>query len=76
MKVAKLEKNKIKKEQSIYMPQIPEITSCPEHLLPLKQWAVAFLTDFSELCQVCSFGPTSCSICTEKLMSVTNSESE
>ncbi|GLT96764.1 hypothetical protein SLE2022_143650 [Rubroshorea leprosula] len=60
VKVAKLEKNKIKEEQSIYMPQIPEIASCPEHLLPLKQWEVAFLADFSELCRAlsCYLDPT------------------
>ncbi|KAL8161789.1 hypothetical protein V2J09_013278 [Rumex salicifolius] len=49
VKVAKLDKNKVKKEQSVYMPQIPEIESCPEHVLPLKQWEEEFLCDFSEL---------------------------
>ncbi|KAK6146295.1 hypothetical protein DH2020_020164 [Rehmannia glutinosa] len=40
--------NKIK-EQSVYMPQVPDITKCPENLLPLKQWEDSFLADFSEL---------------------------
>ncbi|GLT96783.1 hypothetical protein SLE2022_143820 [Rubroshorea leprosula] len=52
VKVVKLEKCKINKVQSIYMPQIPEIASCPDPLLPLKQWEDEFLSDFSELRQV------------------------
>ncbi|XP_050212436.1 uncharacterized protein LOC126664163 isoform X2 [Mercurialis annua] len=49
IKVVKLDRSKVNKEQSIYMPQIPEITKCPEHLMPLKQWEDAFLSDFSNL---------------------------
>ncbi|KAL4387941.1 hypothetical protein GQ457_09G015360 [Hibiscus cannabinus] len=49
VKIAKPDKIISNKEQSIYMPQIPEIAKCPEHLLPLKQWEEAFLADFSEL---------------------------
>ncbi|OMO87205.1 Survival motor neuron interacting protein 1 [Corchorus capsularis] len=49
VKIAKPDRNKPNKEQSVYMPQIPEIAQCPEHLLPLKQWEEAFLADFSEL---------------------------
>ncbi|KAK4420226.1 hypothetical protein Salat_2435600 [Sesamum alatum] len=37
------------KEQRSYMPQVPDIMTCPEHLLPLKQWEDSFLDDFSEL---------------------------
>ncbi|GAB2217914.1 hypothetical protein Droror1_Dr00001128 [Drosera rotundifolia] len=48
VKVAKLE-NKPKKEQTIYMPQIPDIEKCPEHLAPTKQWEDEFLADFSNL---------------------------
>ncbi|KAL9265465.1 hypothetical protein AKJ16_DCAP18237 [Drosera capensis] len=48
VKVAKLE-NKPKKEQTIYMPQIPDIEKCPEHLAPSKQWEDEFLADFSNL---------------------------
>ncbi|XP_047317515.1 gem-associated protein 2-like [Impatiens glandulifera] len=48
VKVAKLERNKLK-EQTVYMPKIPEIAKCPEHLLPNKQWEDAFLADFSDL---------------------------
>ena len=49
MKVAKLDRSKFSKEQSVYMPQIPNIAECPDHLLPLKQWEDAFLADFTEL---------------------------
>ncbi|XP_010057067.2 uncharacterized protein LOC104444959 [Eucalyptus grandis] len=49
VKVAKLDQSKFHKEQSAYMPVIPEIAECPEHLMPLKQWEDAFLADFSML---------------------------
>ncbi|KAF2300139.1 hypothetical protein GH714_009480 [Hevea brasiliensis] len=49
VKVAKLDRSKVSKEQSVYMPQIPEIAKCPENLKPLKQWEDAFLAYFSEL---------------------------
>ncbi|KAL4632477.1 hypothetical protein ACB092_04G053800 [Castanea dentata] len=49
VKVAKLDRSKFNKEQSVYMPQIPNIAECPDHLLPLKQWEDAFLADFTEL---------------------------
>ncbi|CAN4120974.1 unnamed protein product [Withania somnifera] len=48
VKVAAVQGN-LNKEQSSYMPQIPDIASCLEHLLPLKEWEEAFLADFSEL---------------------------
>ncbi|KAK0580578.1 hypothetical protein LWI29_003709 [Acer saccharum] len=54
VKVSKLGGNKFIKEQSVYMPHIPNIAPCPEHLLPLKQWEDSFLADFSELRQVMS----------------------
>ncbi|TXG64256.1 hypothetical protein EZV62_011250 [Acer yangbiense] len=54
VKVSKLGGNKFIKEQSVYMPYIPNISPCPEHLLPLKQWEDSFLADFSELRQVMS----------------------
>lgn len=49
VKVAKVERNKLNTEQSVYMPQIPDIATCPEHLLPLKEWEDEFLADFSKL---------------------------
>ncbi|KAF3457954.1 hypothetical protein FNV43_RR02616 [Rhamnella rubrinervis] len=49
IRVAKLDRSKVNKEQSVYMPKIPEIADCPEHLLPLKQWEDGFLAEFSEL---------------------------
>ncbi|PIN25494.1 hypothetical protein CDL12_01761 [Handroanthus impetiginosus] len=48
-KVAVAKFNNEIKEQSNYMPQIPDIAKCPENLLPLKQWEDSFLADFSEL---------------------------
>jgi len=54
VKVAKLDRGKLNKEQSAYMPQIPDIAKCPEHLLPLKQWEDVFLAEFSTLRTVCS----------------------
>ncbi|GAB2265593.1 hypothetical protein Dimus_000633 [Dionaea muscipula] len=48
VKVAKLD-DKLKKEQTIYMPQIPEIVKCEAHLVPSMQWEDEFLADFSEL---------------------------
>ncbi|XP_060671890.1 uncharacterized protein LOC107422117 [Ziziphus jujuba] len=47
--VAKFERSKCSKDQTVYLPNIPEIAKCPEHLLPLKQWEDAFLAEFSEL---------------------------
>ncbi|WJZ88001.1 hypothetical protein VitviT2T_007340 [Vitis vinifera] len=47
--VAKLDMNKLNKEQTLYMPKIPDIAKCPEHLAPLKKWEDAFLADFAEL---------------------------
>ncbi|XP_051125422.1 uncharacterized protein LOC127247541 [Andrographis paniculata] len=46
VKVAKIDKIK---EQSVYMPQIPDIAKCPKNLQPLKEWEDTFLADFSEL---------------------------
>lgn len=60
MKVAKLERSKLKKEQTAYMPIIPDIEKCPEHLLPMKQWEDAFMADFSELRLVSYWARLSC----------------
>ncbi|OIW06852.1 hypothetical protein TanjilG_18234 [Lupinus angustifolius] len=49
VKVAKFDRSKLNKEQSAYMPKIPDIPECPEHLLPLKQWEDVFLAEFSAL---------------------------
>lgn len=51
VKVAKLNKSNLKSEQTVYMPSIPDIAKCHEHLLPLKHWEDAFLADFSDLRQ-------------------------
>lgn len=52
MKIAKVDRNQLNKEQTVYMPQIPDIAECPAQVLPLKEWEDAFLADFSELRQV------------------------
>ncbi|KAM1385471.1 hypothetical protein ACFX2F_032031 [Malus domestica] len=49
VKIAKVDRSKFNKEQSAYMPKIPEIAKCPEQFMPLKQWEDAFLAEFSEL---------------------------
>ncbi|KAF9679118.1 hypothetical protein SADUNF_Sadunf07G0106800 [Salix dunnii] len=49
VKVAELDRSRVKKEQTVYMPQIPDIAKCPDYLLPSRQWEDAFLADFSEL---------------------------
>ncbi|KAF7807301.1 gem-associated protein 2-like [Senna tora] len=49
VKVAKVDRSKLNKEQSAYIPKIPDIVKCPEHLLPMEQWEDVFLADFSEL---------------------------
>nr|GEW58381.1 hypothetical protein [Tanacetum cinerariifolium] len=49
VKVAKVEKNLLNKEQTVYMPSIPDIAACPEHLMPSKEWEDVFLADFSKL---------------------------
>ncbi|XP_058094065.1 uncharacterized protein LOC131240065 [Magnolia sinica] len=54
VKVAKLDKGKLNREQTAYMPNIPDIAKCPEQLMPSKQWEDAFLADFSELRQALS----------------------
>ncbi|KAI3904967.1 hypothetical protein MKW92_040571 [Papaver armeniacum] len=51
VKVVKVDKSKLKKEQTKYMPEIPDIAKCPPHLQPSKEWEDAFLADFSELRQ-------------------------
>ncbi|XP_038901998.1 uncharacterized protein LOC120088652 [Benincasa hispida] len=47
--LAKVDRSNFKKEQSVYMPVIPGIAKCPDHLLPSKEWENAFLADFSNL---------------------------
>lgn len=49
VKVARV--NKVK-EQSLYMPQIPDVMKCPDNLLPLKEWEDSFLSEFSHLREV------------------------
>lgn len=51
MKVVKFDKIKCK-EQTPYMPNIPDIPKCPENLKPQKQWEENFLAEFLEMRQV------------------------
>ncbi|EPS63892.1 hypothetical protein M569_10891, partial [Genlisea aurea] len=50
-KVVKVVGRNRTKEQSFYMPQIPDIMKCSDKLLPLKEWEQSFLVEFSELRQ-------------------------
>ncbi|KAJ0977026.1 hypothetical protein J5N97_012500 [Dioscorea zingiberensis] len=52
--VAKLKPYNLSSEQTNYMPNIPEISTCPPNLLPSKQWEEAFLSEFSEIRKVFS----------------------
>ncbi|XP_078150305.1 uncharacterized protein LOC144545605 isoform X2 [Carex rostrata] len=54
VKVAKINLNEISAEQTPYMPKIPELSKCPQNLLPSKEWEDSFLDDFSELRKVFS----------------------
>ncbi|WZY91572.1 hypothetical protein YC2023_063901 [Brassica napus] len=72
VKVAKIDESKyIPKEQSVYMPHIPEIPKCPEHLLPLKEWEDSLLSDFSHLRLALSQEANEC--CGDETMSSTQS---
>lgn len=57
VKVVKVERSVLIKEQTVYMPNIPDIAACPEHLMPSKEWEDAFLADFSKLRLVSLFSP-------------------
>ncbi|XP_027366599.1 uncharacterized protein LOC113872912 [Abrus precatorius] len=67
VKVAKLDRSKLNKEQSAYMPKIPDIAKCPDHLLPLKQWEDVFLAEFSALRTNFSCLDGSSAICSSNL---------
>ncbi|KAJ4839337.1 hypothetical protein Tsubulata_029972 [Turnera subulata] len=71
VKVAKIDRSKIVKEQSVYMPQIPDIAKCPENLLPSKQWEDEFLADFSQLRLLLSHNEAPSTILPQKLPSLT-----
>ncbi|KAL8245592.1 hypothetical protein R6Q59_011850 [Mikania micrantha] len=49
VKIAKVERKVLTKEQTVYMPIIPDIAACPQHLMPSKEWVDVFLADFSKL---------------------------
>ncbi|KAG9440171.1 hypothetical protein H6P81_020336 [Aristolochia fimbriata] len=49
VKVAKVCSSKLYKEQTPYMPSIPEIAACPQHLMPSEEWQKSFLEDFAHL---------------------------
>lgn len=58
VKIAKVERKVLNKEQTVYMPSIPDIAACPQHLMPSKEWEDVFLDDFSNLRMVSSFLPS------------------
>nr|CAB3489737.1 unnamed protein product [Digitaria exilis] len=48
VKVAKVDLSAARKEQTPYMPEIPDIPKCSTDLRASKQWEDAFITQFSE----------------------------
>ncbi|RLM68892.1 gem-associated protein 2-like [Panicum miliaceum] len=48
VKVAKVDLSAARKEQTPYMPEIPDIPKCSPDLHASKQWKDAFITHFSE----------------------------
>ncbi|KAJ9555439.1 hypothetical protein OSB04_010053 [Centaurea solstitialis] len=67
VKVAKVEREVFNKEQTVYMPNIPEIAACPEHIMPSKEWEDVFLADFSELRRALSQEQSSASTISSKI---------
>ncbi|CAI9290362.1 unnamed protein product [Lactuca saligna] len=75
VKVVKVERSVLIKEQTVYMPNIPDIAACPEHLMPSKEWEDAFLADFSNLRLALSQDETSASVFSEEMESIPVSQS-
>ncbi|KAK7343234.1 hypothetical protein VNO77_11825 [Canavalia gladiata] len=73
VKVAKLDSSRLNREQSVYMPKIPDIAKCPDHLLPLKQWEDVFHAEFSALRTNLSCLDGSSAICSGNLQCVPSS---
>jgi hypothetical protein len=48
VKVAKVDLSAARKEQTPYMPEIPDIPKCSPDLRASKQWEDAFVNHFSE----------------------------
>ncbi|XP_071698756.1 uncharacterized protein [Rutidosis leptorrhynchoides] len=63
-------KAKTLKEQTVYMPEIPDIAPCPEHLMPLKEWEDVFLADFSKLRMILSQDENSASTFSSQIESL------
>ncbi|GBG64922.1 hypothetical protein CBR_g48670 [Chara braunii] len=51
VKTVRVDPKKLKASQTAYMPKIPDVPVCPQHLCPSKEWQSAFLADFSSLRQ-------------------------
>lgn len=49
VRVANLDRKKLIKQQTSYMPNIPSVPVCSKDLLPSKDWEREFLADFSDL---------------------------
>lgn len=54
VRVANLDRKKLIKQQTSYMPNIPSVPVCSKDLLPSKDWEREFLADFSDLRMVTS----------------------
>jgi hypothetical protein len=52
VKVAKIDLGGTRKEQTPYMPEIPDIPNCSPDLRASKQWEDAFITHFAEIRRV------------------------
>jgi survival of motor neuron protein-interacting protein 1 len=53
--VAQIDPSKLISEQTPYMPEIPDIPTCPSDLLPSKEWEKHFIDEFSYLRMVWPF---------------------
>ncbi|KAI3688363.1 hypothetical protein L1987_82075 [Smallanthus sonchifolius] len=70
VKIAKVERKVLNKEQTVYMPNIPDIAACPHHLMPSKEWEDVFLADFSKLRLALSEVESSASTFSEQIESI------
>jgi gem associated protein 2 len=49
VKVAKLDLNAARMDQTLYMPEIPKIPNFSSDLRASKEWEDTFITNFSEI---------------------------
>ncbi|KAK1429029.1 hypothetical protein QVD17_11228 [Tagetes erecta] len=70
VKIAKVERKVLNKEQTVYMPSMPDIAACPQHLMPSKEWEDVFLADFSKLRTALSEVESSASTFSDQIESI------